>query len=112
MKTGVKKWEVPLGYMLDPVLHPEAPQWGSLNFGGAIATAGNLVFVAATLDNRFRAFHTDTGQQLWETELPAGGQATPMTYAIKGKQYIVIAAGGHGKLGTKQGDYLVAYALE
>ncbi|MGN6436209.1 MAG: pyrroloquinoline quinone-dependent dehydrogenase [Agriterribacter sp.] len=111
MKGGAKKWEVPLGFMLDPKQYPDAPAWGSINFGGAIVTAGNLVFVAATMDNRFRAFHTETGKLLWETELPAGGQATPMTYAINSKQYIVIAAGGHGKLGTKQGDFVVAYAL-
>ncbi|MBX3254034.1 MAG: pyrroloquinoline quinone-dependent dehydrogenase [Chitinophagaceae bacterium] len=112
MKNAEKKWEVPLGYMLDPAQYPDAPGWGSINLGGAIVTAGNLVFVAATADNRFRAFNTETGKQLWETELPAGGQATPMTYAIHGKQYIVIAAGGHGKLGTKPGDYVVAYALD
>ncbi len=112
MKNGKKKWEVPLGYMLDPAQYPDAPEWGSINLGGAIVTAGNLVFVAAAADNRLRAFNTETGKQLWETELPAGGQATPMTYAVEGKQYIVIAAGGHGKLGTKPGDYVVAYTLD
>jgi len=58
-----------------------------------------------------RAFDTETGQLLWQDELPAGGQATPMTYAVDGKQYVVIAAGGHGKLGTTLGDYVVSYAL-
>jgi len=63
------------------------------------------------MDNYIRAFDADTGRELWAFELPAGGQATPMTYSMNGKQYVVIAAGGHGKLGTKQGDSLVAFTL-
>ncbi len=110
--TGEKKWERPLGYMMDPSKYPGADKWGSINFGGAITTAGNLTFVAATFDNHLRAFKTSTGELLWNAELPASAQATPMTYVWKGKQYIVIAAGGHGKLGTKQGDSVVAFALE
>lgn len=112
LRTGEKKWETPLGYMMDPQQYPGAEKWGSLNFGGAIATAGNLTFVAATFDNHLRAFKTQTGELLWEAVLPASAQATPMTYEWKGKQFIVIAAGGHGKLGTKQGDGVVAFALE
>ncbi|OJY93319.1 MAG: pyrroloquinoline quinone-dependent dehydrogenase [Sphingobacteriales bacterium 40-81] len=112
LRTGEKKWEVPLGYMMDPSKYPGAENWGSLNFGGAVTTAGNLTFVAATFDNHLRAFNTQTGRLLWQAELPASAQATPMTYEWKGKQYIVIAAGGHGKLGTKQGDSVVAFALE
>jgi len=111
LRTGLKKWEVPLGYMMDPQKYPEAKSWGSINFGGAIVTGGNLVFVAASRDSHFRAFDKRTGAVLWEYELPAGGQATPMTYSIGGKQYIVIAAGGHGKLKTPLGDYLIAFAL-
>lgn len=112
MKTGVKKWEVPLGFMLDPNKYPGAEKWGSINFGGAITTAGNITFVAATIDNFFRAFNTKTGELLWQYQLPASAQATPMTYSINGKQYVVICAGGHGKVHTKQGDYVVAFALE
>ena len=112
MKTGLKKWEIPLGYMLDPKKYPDARKWGSVNFGGAMATAGNLIFVAASMDGNLRAFNTKTGALLWEYQLPASGQATPMTYSMNGKQYIVISAGGHGKLGTKQGDYVVAFSLE
>ena len=112
LNDGQKKWEVPLGFMLDPNKYPEAKKWGSLNFGGATATAGNLVFVGASRDNYFRAFNSRTGELLWEYQLPAGGQATPMTYEANGKQYVVIAAGGHGKLYTKLGDYVVAFALE
>ena len=74
-------------------------------------TAGGLVFTAAAMDNYLRAFDSESGRELWKFELPAGGQATPMTYSLDGKQYVVIAAGGHGKLGTKQGDYVLAFAL-
>ena len=112
LKDGSKKWERPLGYMLDPTKYPGAENWGSLNFGGAITTAGNLTFVAATLDNHFRAFNTKTGELVWEYLLPASAQATPMTYQINGKQYVVIAAGGHGKIGSKQGDYVMAFAIQ
>jgi quinoprotein glucose dehydrogenase len=69
------------------------------------------VFVAASIDGHFRAFDSRTGQVLWEYALPAGGQATPMSYVLDGRQYVVIAAGGHGKLKTKMGDYLMAFAL-
>src|SRR5687768_1381008 len=111
MKTGKLKWEVPLGLMMDPSKYPDAIKWGSINFGGAITTAGGLVFIASSMDGFIRAFNTSNGEMLWQAMLPAGGQATPMTYELNGKQYVVIAAGGHGKLGTKLGDYLVAYAL-
>jgi quinoprotein glucose dehydrogenase len=63
------------------------------------------------MDPHLRAFDSETGKKLWEVELPAGGQATPMTYVIDGKQYLVIAAGGHGKLQTTQGDYVLAFTL-
>jgi len=76
-----------------------------------MVTAGGLVFTGAAMDNFFRAFDSETGKELWNYELPAGGQATPMTYIFRGKQYVVIAAGGHGKLGTKQGDTVIAFAL-
>lgn len=111
LNTGLKKWEVPLGFMLDPKKYPGAENWGSLNFGGAIVTAGNLVFVAASRDNYLRAFDSRTGKELWKYLLPAGGQATPMTYEVNGKQYLVIAAGGHGRLATKLGDYVIAFSL-
>ena len=63
------------------------------------------------MDERIRAYDMETGEELWSDKLPAGGQATPMTYLENGRQYIVIAAGGHGMMGTRQGDYIVAYAL-
>jgi quinoprotein glucose dehydrogenase len=111
MKDGALLWEKPLGYMLDPKLYPNAREWGSINLGGTLLTKGGLCFVAASLDSHLRAFETSTGALLWEAELPAGGQSTPMSYRFKNRQYIIIAAGGHGKLRTKLGDYLVAYAL-
>lgn len=111
MRNGIKKWEVPLGYMLDLHRYPGAEKWGSLNFGGAITTAGNITFVAASMDGHLRAFDTRSGNILWEYTLPAAAQSTPMSYQWKGKQYIVICAGGHGKLGTRLGDYVMAFAL-
>jgi quinoprotein glucose dehydrogenase len=85
---------------------------GSINLGGPIATAGGLVFTAAALDPHLRAFDTDSGRELWSVELPASAQATPMTYEAGGKQYVVICAGGHGKMKSKMGDAVVAFALE
>lgn len=111
MNNGTLKWQVPLGVMMDPQKYPDAVKWGSINFGGAITTAGGLTFIAASMDGFIRAFNTSTGEMLWQAMLPAGGQATPMTYELNGRQYVVIAAGGHGKLGTKLGDYVVAFAL-
>jgi quinoprotein glucose dehydrogenase len=73
-------------------------------------TAGGIVFIAAAMDSYLRAFDTESGEELWKGSLPASGQATPMTYRYKNKQYVVIAAGGHGRLGTKLGDHVVAFA--
>ena len=84
---------------------------GVPGLGGVISTAGGVMFVAATQDNYIRAFNVSNGEQLWQARLPAGGQATPMTYMQNGKQYIVIMAGGHSSFGTKLGDALVAYKL-
>jgi quinoprotein glucose dehydrogenase len=83
---------------------------GMPGIGGPIVTASGLVFIVASLDDRLRAFDVDSGKRLWETTLPAGGQATPMTYSISGRQYLVIAAGGY-KSDSTRGDYLIAYAL-
>jgi len=103
--TGKTVWDVPLGSVVP------GQQTGTINLGGPMVTAGGLVFTGAAMDNFLRAFDSETGKELWSYELPAGGQATPMTYTFRGKQYVVIAAGGHGKLGTKQGDSVVAFAL-
>jgi quinoprotein glucose dehydrogenase len=106
LSTGRKVWEVPLGTMVP------GKQTGSPNLGGPMATAGGLVFTSATLDAVFRAFDSETGKEVWTYQLPAGGQATPMSYTVGGTQYVVIAAGGHGKLGTKQGDYVIGFTLD
>ncbi|MFL6274604.1 MAG: pyrroloquinoline quinone-dependent dehydrogenase [Blastocatellia bacterium] len=109
--TGALRWEVPLGMIPQLGMLPKASEWGSLNLGGAVVTAGSLVFIAAAMDTYLRAFDVETGKEVWKAELPASAQAAPMTYEIGGKQYVVICAGGHGKLGTKRGDAVVAFAL-
>jgi quinoprotein glucose dehydrogenase len=77
-----------------------------------MATASGLIFTAAAKDPHLRAFDTDTGKELWSAELPASAQSTPMTYESNGRQFIVICAGGHGKLKSKMGDTVIAFALE
>jgi quinoprotein glucose dehydrogenase len=105
MQHGTIRWQIPVG---------EAPyvRWtvGMPALGGPMATASGLTFMAATLDDRLRAFESGSGKLLWEVKLPAGGQATPMTYQLAGRQYLVIAAGGYNGDSTR-GDYLIAYAL-
>jgi quinoprotein glucose dehydrogenase len=111
--SGAIRWEVPLGTVRDLAPVPVPIRWGTPNMGGPIVTAGGLVFIAATMDYYLRAFDVDTGEELWKGRLPAGGQATPMTYQLRpdGKQSVVIAAGGHGRMGTALGDSIVAFAL-
>jgi quinoprotein glucose dehydrogenase len=106
------KWQVMLGSTRDraPWFVPSRTI-GMPNMGGPIITAGGLVFIGAASDDYLRAFDIDTGHELWKGRLPAGGQATPMTYEINQRQFVVIAAGGHGGLGTHRGDYVVAFAL-
>ena len=107
-------WQVPLGSTegLTPWFVPSR-DFGMPNMGGPIATDGELVFVSAAMDSYLRAFDIETGRELWKYKLPAGGQATPMTYRAgrDQHQYLVISAGGHGGLGTPRGDYLIAFAL-
>lgn len=108
LNTGEYRWRIPLGR------HPALPDTGEATgtelYGGPIVTAGGLVFVASTMDARIRAFDKDTGRLLWKAPLPAAGFATPSTYMVGGRQYLVIAAGG-GKLGLPSGDAYVAFAL-
>lgn len=84
---------------------------GTQLFGGGIVTAGGLIFIGASHDEKFRAIDKTTGEILWEYQLPCGGYATPATYEVDGKQYVVIAAGGGGRQGTKTCDEYVAFAL-
>lgn len=105
LKARKIAWEAPLGSM------GKGLPAGSINLGGPMITAGGLVFSASGMDPYLHAFDIETGKEIWKAELPAAAQATPMTYSVGGKQYIVICAGGHGKLGSKQGDSVVAFSL-
>ena len=108
--TGEIVWKVSLGEY--PQLAAKGIRHtGTLNFGGAIATAGGVIFIAATADEKIRAFEKASGRVLWEHQLPAGGYATPSIYMIDGRQYVAIAAGGSGKNATKSGDSIIAFAL-
>lgn len=109
LNTGELIWKQVLGEY-DELKAKGIPPTGTENYGGPVVTAGGLVFIAATRDNKFRAFNKTTGKLLWEYNLPASGFATPAIYEWAGKQYVVIACGG-GKLGTKSGDAYVAFAL-
>jgi quinoprotein glucose dehydrogenase len=112
MATGKQRWQVPFGQAIRAgILVPESLGWGAPNAGGPMLTGGGLLFVGATVDSKFRAFDTDTGKKLWETSLPVPGMAVPMTYEVGGRQFVVIAAGGHSLIKTKVGDSLIAYAL-
>jgi len=109
---GAIRWRTPLGTMseLSPALDHEG--LGSLSLGGAITTAGGLTFIGGTLDRRFRAFDTDTGRQLWAVDLPYSAHATPMTYQVNGRQYVLIAAGGSAHIAEeRKGDSILAFAL-
>jgi quinoprotein glucose dehydrogenase len=110
LNKGEIRWQVPLGEY--PELTARGiPQTGTENFGGTIVTAGGLVFIGGTKDEKFHAFDKLTGKLLWQFKLEAGGYATPCTYMVKGRQYVAIAAGGGGKLATKSGDSFIAFAL-
>jgi quinoprotein glucose dehydrogenase len=113
LATGEKRFEVPLGTVRDLAPLPIPIRWGTPNLGGPLLTASGLVFIGAAMDDYLRAFDVGSGEELWKGRLPAGGQATPMTYRLRedGRQFVVIAAGGHGKLGTTLGDTVVAFAL-
>ncbi len=113
LDRGEKVWEVPFGTTRDMAPWPVWREFGLPSMGGPIVTAGGLVFIAASLDDYLRAYDVETGEELWSARLPAGGQATPMTYRLRddGKQYVVIAAGGHGAMRTRPGDSMIAYAL-
>jgi quinoprotein glucose dehydrogenase len=110
LNTGEHKWQVPLGEY-ESLTKKGIPLTGTDNYGGPLVTGSGLIFIAATRDEKIRAFDKSNGKMLWEALLPAAGYASPSSYSIKGKQYIVIACGG-GKLKSKSGDKYVAYCLE
>lgn len=109
LNTGEHVWKKVLG-VDEKMKALGADVTGTENYGGPVVTKGGVLFIAATRDSKFRAFNKRTGDLLWETDLPASGFATPATYEIDGKQFVVIACGG-GKLKTKSGDSYVAFAL-
>lgn len=113
LRTGDIRWQVRLGTVRDIAPLPLPFAWGTPNLGGPLVTASGLVFIGAAMDDYLRAFDVETGRELWKARLPAGGQATPMTYRSRagGRQYVVIAAGGHDRSGTTPGDAVVAFAL-
>jgi quinoprotein glucose dehydrogenase len=111
LNTGEFAWQVPLGEHVELTARG-VPRTGTENFGGSIVTAGGLVFIGGTRDERIHAFDKQTGDLLWEHPLPAGGYATPSTFQVSGRQYVVIAAGGAGKLDTKAGDAFMTFSLQ
>ena len=112
LKTGGVAWRRPFGTTRGQAPWPFWLEWGIPGMGGPIATAGGVGFIGAAMDGYLRAFDLETGRELWRDTLPAGGQATPMTYRLEGgRQFVVIAAGGHATLGTTPGDAVIAYAL-
>lgn len=113
LASGETVWDRPLGTIRDIAPFPFWLELGVPNQGGALVTGGGLTFIGATTDNYIRAFNTESGAEVWKHRLPAGGQATPMTYRglADGRQYIVIAAGGHAYLGTDLGDSIIAFRL-
>jgi quinoprotein glucose dehydrogenase len=113
LETGTLRWEVPFGTTRDMTPLPIGLPLGLPSMGGPLLTASGLVLIGAAMDDYLRAVDTETGRERWRARLPAGGQATPMTYRLRpdGRQYVVLAAGGHGTLGTRQGDWLIAWAL-
>jgi quinoprotein glucose dehydrogenase len=110
LARGEILWRVPFGEY-PHLVAKGIRHTGALSFGGPILTAGGVLFIAATPDEKIRAYDKFTGTVLWEHALPAAGYATPSTYEIGGRQFVVIAAGGGGKLGTRHGDSIVAFAL-
>ncbi|RMF99202.1 MAG: pyrroloquinoline quinone-dependent dehydrogenase, partial [Gammaproteobacteria bacterium] len=111
LEAGEILWQSPLG-MLDRLMPIPLPlRWGTASFGGPIITGGGLVFIGATQDDRFRAFDLVSGEELWSARLPTGAFALPMTYSVDGRQYVVVASGGHPFIYPHPGDYLTAFAL-
>lgn len=111
LSDGTIKWESTLGTVRDIAPVPIPWKLGTPNFGGPLVTKGGLIFIGAAMDDYLRVFNAETGDELWSGRLPGGGQATPMTYEWEGRQYVVIAAGGHSTSTTTLGDEVVAFAL-
>ncbi len=110
LATGEYIWKKPLGEY-PQLVERNVRHTGTLNYGGAVATAGGVIFIAATADEKFRAFEKSRGHLLWEYDLPAGGYATPSVYMQNGRQYVAIVAGGGGKNRTPSDDAILVFAL-
>jgi outer membrane protein assembly factor BamB len=118
LETGEVRWERPFGRIAQLSHIPGSERWGSPNLGGAMTTAGGVVFAGGAVDHRLHAFDVETGNELWSADLPAGVHASPMTYvSASGRQFVVVAAGGHRELHAragdfdKPGDFIAAFAL-
>ncbi len=113
MDSGQVRWQIPYGQVRRfGITVPESFEWGTAIIGGPITTAGGLIFMAASMDKKFRALDVRTGNELWQTELPYAGMAVPMTYMAQGQQYVVIAAGGNRRTFTEEGDVIIAFTLD
>ena len=112
LRTGKVIWQHKNGTVRDVSPVPLPLRLGVPSLGGPMVTAGGVAFLSGTIDYYIRAYDLTTGAEIWKDRLPAGGQATPMTYTgADGRQYLLVVAGGHGSLGTKRGDDVIAYAL-
>ncbi len=112
LRTGAIAYKHRNGTVYDMTPLPLPFKVGVPGIGGPMITKGGLAFLGAAVDNYLRAYDLTTGEQLWQARLPAGGQSTPMSYTTgDGKQFVLIVAGGHGSVGTKPGDYVIAYTL-
>ncbi len=112
LRASTILWERPLGTVEDlaPAIVPNF-EWGMPNIGGPLVTASGLIFIGAAVEHAFRAFDMKNGKELWKARLPTSANATPVSYEIDGVQFVVVAAGGHGGLGTARGDGLHAFRL-
>lgn len=111
LAAGEILWRTPFGTTRDVTPVPIALEYGLPSLGGPLVTASGLILIGASYDDYLRAYDVKTGEELWKGRLPAGGQATPMTYRVDGRQFVVVAAGGHERAGTTAGDHLVAFSL-
>jgi quinoprotein glucose dehydrogenase len=110
--TGALRWQVPLGELPWLTQEKDSEKWGSIVLGGPLVTAGGIVFMGGTLDAAIRAFDVTQGREVWKAKLPASARSNPMTFmGPDGKQYVVIAAGGHGLQEAPSSDALVAFRL-